>query len=193
MRLAPCLPFLVPVTWLAFAACNDSSDPPPETLTCEVAASPEFCWTVAAVESVACIDSTMGNGTFNADRTACDYSDGSRVEFDEAVPDNPDLDHEWNFSVMAADGSECMRFEDTETSATIVSASGTVLYSLSGALGIDLECPDGELLHTGNGLNLFDCEEPDVVLPGYSFGGGGGSVSWQLQGATESVWSCGGP
>jgi hypothetical protein len=168
---------------LLLTACGGGSketDEPKEvTLTCAVIES-DWCWSTAVEEAALCLDDEQ-TGVWTSDRTSCDYADGSRVDFDTAVPTDV-FDNDtwlWSFTVYDGSGAECARFVETDTGLTLTTASGTVSESISGFAAITMTCPGGEELYNNNAFDLFECEGGS--LPGYGYSGDA-DISWSLLG-----------
>jgi hypothetical protein len=63
------------------AGCDGSSQ-----LTCEYLADPENCWAQAAAAAKACLPEDSQTGVLAADRASCNFTDGTRIVFDDALP-----------------------------------------------------------------------------------------------------------
>lgn len=183
---------LVPALLFTLSACGGGDSPGTDSgedtrtpLTCAVLADADFCWNTQVAEAYACIADTNSSGTFDSARGTCTLGDGSTVVFDDPVPADPFADsaddYLWTFTVNDASGSQCMRFVDSDEGMELTTSSGTASQRGAGMLGIEMECPDGELFFQGDAFSLFECEE-DVTLPGYGYTG---NVSWQLLGGPD--------
>jgi hypothetical protein len=80
----------IPTTvWLAVsglaAGCGDGGAGPTQTLDCAWASSADNCWLTLVDQIAACAPPAEATGTFDAERTACTYTGGWRVEFDDPV------------------------------------------------------------------------------------------------------------
>lgn len=118
-----------------------------EAIDCTWFADTTNCWVTAVNEAAACTEADAV-GELNEERTACTYSDGVSVSFEEALPtDLSDSDtllaHNWNSEVMAADGSSCASINtSTLGSVDLTVSSGVFSMAIVGLAGIQLTCPD---------------------------------------------------
>lgn len=125
----------------AFGEIPEATDPLP--MTCEFVET-DNCWTEFVAQFEACTPD--GAATFDADRTACEYPDGSRVEWDGSVdvPSSgihvPIIEHRF----LGPDGSPCMtaKFLGIAHVAFDVGGDVTVLHADS-LTTFELICPDG--------------------------------------------------
>ena len=170
-----------------FAGCvgggEDDDAPQGIDLTCDVIASADFCWTQLVAEAYACTDGAL-SGTFNEDQSVCTYEDGVTIHFDSPVTEDSmsDDSYLWGITIKDASGGECMRFEERERGMSLTTASGTGDETIVGMVGIELECPNGDLYTTDNALELLECDSG--VIPGFGVSTGFG-LSWSLLGSPE--------
>ena len=144
---------------LVLAACGGGDD----DLTCELLASPDNCWASAAAELAACLPPNTMPGTLAADRTSCDFANGARVVFDEALPmDTFDLER-LGFTITA-NGQTCGRFIDTFSNRMELTARGdTIVSELHPDREFHLHC-DGTT-YTSTFDLLFDCAAEGAPPP----------------------------
>lgn len=115
----------------------------PKPMTCEFVEQ-DNCWKQLVAEVSACIPEATA--TFSDDNTACEYADGSRLEWDGAVsvPDSgthfPIIEHRF----LDADGEPCLttKFLGIAHVAFDVGGEVTVLQADS-LTTFQLTCPDG--------------------------------------------------
>ncbi|MDB4953370.1 MAG: hypothetical protein JWO36_939, partial [Myxococcales bacterium] len=69
------------IVLVILAGCGGGND-----LTCAVLADPGNCWASAAAQVAACLPMRATPATLSADRTACNFADGSSVHFDTPLP-----------------------------------------------------------------------------------------------------------
>lgn len=174
---------------LALLACgedtketDDTDEEAGEPLTCELLAG-DNCWKEGVAEAAACLPETT-EGVFTADRTTCDFADGSRVVFVEALPEELDG---WLFDFVLEDasGSECMGFRQTEDVNTLDTSSGTVEQRPWQFVGVALECQDGSLYTMDSAFGLMECDWDH--LPGTAWSWSGGHMSFSLNGGPEDT------
>lgn len=148
----------------ATSGCEEGASGDP--LTCETLAPPDNCWRDSVSEAYACIDESLENGTFNADRTVCTWSDGTTATFATAVPADPDFDYVWDITI-ASGGGQCARYVSDDNSNTLTTASGTTRFGSSGA-SVSLTCPDDSTFVSSDPFALLSCDG-DVDLPGHGW------------------------
>ena len=132
------------------AGCGGSSQ-----LTCEYLADPENCWAQAAAAAKACLPAATETGILAGDRASCSFTDGTRIVFDDALPnDTMDLES-FGFRIEAIDGSTCARFLDTFLNRMELEAGGhSVVSQLRGKF--ELICGGGKTYKSDFDL-LFEC------------------------------------
>lgn len=81
-------------------------------LTCEFLADPGNCWAEAAAAAAACLPPATETGVLAVDRASCSFADGTRVLFDDPLP-NDTMDLERLGFTIETGGSACARFLDT--------------------------------------------------------------------------------
>jgi len=142
----------------------------PQALDCDFVQS-DNCWKQLVDQIALCAPDPEATGVFTADRTACEYADGTRVEFDTALPTSIPSDYKWRFTVLDAEGSPCVRWDDqgeTAMSADLeVTAGGDTVAMWGTPSGLTLECPDGSAYYTDAPLSVITgCGAPrDYGLP----------------------------
>jgi hypothetical protein len=148
------------VVLAAFAACGGSSN----DLTCQQLADPNNCWAKAAAEATSCIAMRTQPGLFSADRTTCEWSDGTMVTFDAPLPTQTSaLDH-LSFDVT---GPACSwSFTDTfHNHMELTVGDKTETASLSNGT-FTLACDDGTDYSTAFN-NLFKCLPTPAPTDGF--------------------------
>lgn len=128
-----------------------------EDLTCELLADPTNCWASAASEAAACLPLHTEVATMSADRTRCEYSDGSYVEFDAPLPTDP---FDFERLALTAHGDGCTwRFVDTFANRMeLTTSEGTVVAELHDGESFHLHCPD--TTYESSFDLLFTCQPP---------------------------------
>jgi hypothetical protein len=146
------------------AACGDSGDDedggvPTETLSCEVIQDPENCWADAAADVAACVPAGEV-GVLAPDRASCTFSDGSRVVFDQPMPefDTGFIDFESLGITFEKNGSTCARFVDTFQNRMELEAGDKAAVSELHAGGdFHLHCEGGPSYATDFSTMLTEC------------------------------------
>ena len=155
-----------------FAACDDS-----EELTCEVLASPDFCWKVAVDEAYACTIDTMDDCIMSADGKTCTYDEGIEATFSPALdPEVSIIDFDsLAVTIKDAQGAQCAKFVDNDESGfELTTATGTV--TVGGTSTYKVECQDATVYATDKPFDLLSCGDGGLFnssLPG-SFKSGSG-------------------
>jgi hypothetical protein len=145
---------------LLLAGCDGSSQ-----LTCEYLEDPQNCWAQAAAAAKACLPEPADNGVLAADRESCSFSDGTRVVFDDALPDDiMDLET-FGFTIEKSDGSRCARFLDTFENRMELEAGGNHVVSQLRAK-FELICGDGKTYRSDFDL-LFECAAGSQPTDGF--------------------------
>lgn len=136
------------------AGCDDD-------LSCDVLAEPTNCWADAAARAAACLPSLPATGTLRSDRTGCDFSNGARVEFDEALPDDTMQLERLAFDVTGADCA--WRFVDTFENRMELTVDGeTEVAELHAGEDFHLHCSGGST-YAASFDSLFTCQSPARV------------------------------
>ena len=182
---------------LALMGCNgdketaeDTDTGPPDDsleLSCEVIGDENFCWLTSVNEAYACVDTEL-EGVFDEARSTCTYSDGVTITFDQALPDDimDDDEYQFVFSILAADGSQCARFVESNAGLELTTSGGTFTETLQGFTGLAIECPTGESYATDDAFALFECES--AVFPGFAYSSSDTQLSWSLMGSPEGTF-----
>lgn len=160
------------------AACDDS-----EELTCEIMASPDFCWAVAAAEAYACNAAATTDGLISEDGKTCEFESGTTATFSPALDRTQDLfDIEpLTITLSDADG-QCAKLVDNDDGFTLKTASGTV--DVGGSINsYTVDCPDGTTYKSENPLELLSCGDGGLLsngMPGTTKSGGERFVSFGI-------------
>jgi hypothetical protein len=147
--------------------CAEDDDDRFEALTCEYLSDPGNCWAEAAVELASCVPGPEEEyGIIAADRASCEFSDGSRVVFDEALPEDI-FDLERLAMTFERDGSECGRFVDTFANRMELEAGSLGAVSQLRAGGrFELLCDAGPSYFSEFDL-LFECPGGTAPTDGF--------------------------
>jgi len=182
---------------LLLAACPGNGEDTEDTeeeldpLECEWFSS-DNCWKGVVTAALSCAPGDLEDGTFDAGRTTCTFTDGTSISFAAAVPSDSLSEYEWEFTVEAG-GSTCLSYAEDDTGSEVVTSEGTFTEDLDG-FGMTITCPDGEQRHASNALDLFECDF--ATLPGYATSLSMGSVSFSLLGGPDGsavLFRCGDP
>lgn len=146
-------------------SCGPEDDPEPEELTCEYLEDEDNCWAVAAAALKDCLPEGQTEAVLAADRESCEFSDGTRIVFEDALPmDTIDLER-FAFTIMK-NGAPCGGFVDTfENKMELTGGGETVTSQLRG--DFELICGDGQEYET-EFETLFDCEYGSQPTDGFS-------------------------
>lgn len=133
-------------------------------LTCEFLADESNCWARLAVATKNCLPA--GPAVFEADRKSCTYSDGTRVVFEGAMPQQVEeiatTLGRLSFSIEK-DGNTCAEFVDTfENRMEMTVGSETVVAQLRGDFSII--CPGGEA-YSSDFDRVFECAAEGIPAP----------------------------
>ncbi len=143
------------------AACGESTEP----LTCELLSDPTNCWASAAADAVACLPGMSAIGVLAPDRASCTFSDGSRVVFDEPLPDDV-FDLERLAFTFERNGAECARFVDTfGNRMELTGDDGVIVSELHPGGAFHLHCPD--TTYTSDFDLLFTCPGGTAPTDGF--------------------------
>jgi hypothetical protein len=133
-----------------------------KNLDCAYLAS-DNCWKTTAAKAATCLPAAGTTGTLSADDSSCAYASGQTITFTPAlVLPLADGFKGWNFTVTTG-GQPCLHYEESTGGLQLTAGADTVSEMISGAVGIDLTCPDGTTYSSSNALALLSC-------PGSTFG-----------------------
>ena len=154
------------------------------------------CWKAVVAAFAACSPPDgPAEGTFSADRKACQYPSGDTVTFTASIANPPAPP--FNFSV-----GTCVTVEESDANETIVSVSSRagVAKLQKKAASVEVSCPDGSLniADLGAGSPLIGCNNAESLLPDTYFSnyeGPDNLSSFGFRGAdtasfTQAVWRC---
>jgi hypothetical protein len=153
------------------------------------------CWQPTVAGSAACVPPAGERGVLSADGRSCTYASGSSINFTRPLvlpsTTDGDLSDEWDFSVRASDGSECLQFRSSEAGGKTLNVRGQTYVETYRGFNMQVICPDGEK-YAGSALSLLECDNffDDGSVHAYSWTDT--SVSFSFGFGTESVqvFSC---
>jgi len=156
---------MIKITLLALlflAGCGGGAQ-----LTCEYLADPANCWAAAAAAAKACLPEATETGTLSADRASCSFTDGTRIVFDDALPnDTMDLER-FGFTIETSDGSNCARFLDTfENRMELEGGGHSAVSQLHPGGKFELSCGGGKSYKSDFDL-LFECASGTQPTDGF--------------------------
>ena len=139
-----------------------------EELTCEFLANPENCWADAAAAVRACLPADPEIAVFESDRRSCGFSDGTRVVFDETLPQFvEDISQELEDLgfIIEKDGETCGRFVDRlENRMEMEAGELSAVAELHSNRDFHVHCGDGSTL-SANFDRIFDCAAEGIPGP----------------------------
>jgi hypothetical protein len=119
------------------------------------------CWHPTVESSASCVPPAGETGVLNADGRSCTYASGASITFARPVvlptTSDGDLADEWDFSVKASDGSECLRFRSSEAGGKTLNVRGQTYVETYRGFDMQVICPNGEK-YAGSALSLLECE-----------------------------------
>lgn len=146
------------------------------------------CWKTTATSASSCLPPASETGVLSADNKTCTYASGAVVTFAQPlvlpVPD----DAIWNFTIANA-GQTCLHYEDTGTSFVLTVGGQTVTEGLSGALGLQIQCPTGDTYSNSNAFDLLSCGGDSGAfggLPGNAYSEATSSINFGLVGTSAT-------
>jgi len=157
--------------------------------------SGDNCWKQAIREADDCLPVERTEGTFAPDYQTCSFDDGSTLELTGAADfDSP---YAWSslnergFSVVDADGDECVTYHASETAGSvewsISTDSGTIRYTADDPTSFEgvLTCPNQSsyLLDTAT----LSCPDAMDFWPFIAHSASGVYLSYDLQGGDSPV------
>ena len=149
------------------------------------------CWKAGVAEANECVDTSTDTGALSGDRATCVYPDGTTITFAEPIPTDTQQDYVWNFEITSG-GSSCATVRELGSNGdgglSLTTARGEFVEEIDG-LDVRMTCPSGDTYK----INAFDALECGfTALPGYSWSGGGGFVTFSLLGtdANETLFEC---
>jgi hypothetical protein len=145
---------------LFLAGCGGSAK-----LTCEYLEDPKNCWARAAAAAKACLPDDADTGVLEAGRAVCSFTDGTRIVFDDPLP-NDTMDLERFGFTIETDGSDCARFLDTFANRLELEAGGySVVSQLHPGHKFELDC--GDKSYTSDYDLLFECASGSQPVDGF--------------------------
>jgi len=158
------------------------------------------CWISTFAGAPSCVPPSSETGVLSADGRSCTYTNGSSVVFrqplvfpnlDDADEDN-DFIESWNFTVKASDGSDCIRYEESDSGKQVV-VRGQAYTELYRGFGMQVTCPDGKKYATPNAFDLLECDDYFSNAPSSAYAYSGSSISFSFGGlgsASVEAFSC---
>jgi hypothetical protein len=143
-------------------SCGGSSD-----LTCEYLSDPGNCWAEAAAGARACLPAATETAVLATDRASCSFADGTRIVFDDVLPDDT-MDLERLGFTIEKDGSTCARFLDTfENRMELEGGDHSAVSQLHPGGRFELRCGNGKS-YTSDFQLLFECAPGTQPTDGFS-------------------------
>ena len=151
----------------AIAACPEPEPPPPKELTCDILEDEGNCWAEAATALKECLPGDEPVATFAADRKSCSYTDGTRIVFEDALPEDT-IDLERFAFTIEKNGATCGGFVDHfENRMELTGGGETVEAKLF--IDFELTCGDGQVYETEFDT-LFECAPGAGPTDGFDVG-----------------------
>lgn len=165
-----------------------------EPLDCAWLAN-DNCWHPLVATSAACVPPAGETGVLSADGRSCTYASGASIGFTRPLvlpsTTDDDLSDDWDFSVRANDGSECLRFKSSEEGGQTLSVRGQTYVETYSGFSMQVTCPNGEKF-AGSALSLFECDNlfSDGSVHAYAWTASSVSFTFGVGDRTVPVFSC---
>jgi hypothetical protein len=157
-RIAPLvLAFLVSVSVMACSGDESSDDDAPAEadgpLDCALIEGPN-CYN-QMITGLSCVPPEEERGVLSADRTSCDYADGTRVIFLDPAPSTLE-NITWHFA-LEKNGARCFEYEGLGRKTRYTSGNETTRLEATAGGSMDLTCSDGKLYRAPDAFAVLDC------------------------------------
>jgi hypothetical protein len=107
-------------------------------------------------------------GVLAGDRASCTFSDGTRVVFDDPLPQSNEVLEGLGWSILTSTGARCARFADSFQNHLTIEAGGQlVVAELHSGSEFHVHCGGGGS-YEGDFDTLFECPAGTAPTDGFS-------------------------